>query len=58
MSKQIISIGNPVLSADTSTNPRQARAFCGIDVSAETLAVAVLTPDQPIEQREFANSAS
>jgi transposase len=62
MSKQIVSIGKSVSSSDTSTetstNPQQARVFCGIDVSRESLAVAVLTPDQPIEQREFANSAS
>jgi transposase len=32
--------------------------FCGIDVSAETLAVAVIEPDQPSVQREFANSPS
>jgi len=32
--------------------------FCGIDVSAATLAVAVQQQDQPVEQREFANSAA
>jgi len=40
------------------TDPQQANVFCGIDVSAETLAVAVLEQDQPLRQREFANSAS
>ena len=62
MSKQIVSIGKSPhssnTSTDTSTNSGQARVFCGIDVSRESLAVAVLAPDQPIEQREFANSAS
>jgi transposase len=32
--------------------------FCGVDVSAATLAVAVQQEEQPVEQREFANSAS
>jgi transposase len=32
--------------------------FCGIDVSAETLAVAVIEPDRQLQQREFANSPS
>jgi transposase len=31
--------------------------FCGIDVSAATLAVAVQQQEQPFEQREFDNSA-
>jgi transposase len=31
--------------------------FCGIDVSAASLAVAVLQEDQPAGQREFANTA-
>jgi transposase len=35
-----------------------ATVFCGIDVSAATLAVAVLEQDQPLLQREFANQAS
>jgi transposase len=58
MSKQTISISNSVPSSDTPTYPQQASVFCGIDVSRESLAVAVLRPDHPIEQREFANSAS
>ena len=41
-----------------STAPQQATVFCGIDVSAETLAVAVIDPDQPLQQREFANRSS
>jgi transposase len=36
----------------------QATVYCGIDVSAETLAVAVIEQDQPLQQREFANRAS
>ena len=35
-----------------------ATVFCGIDVSAATLAVAVIEQDQPFQQREFANRAS
>jgi transposase len=41
-----------------STNPQQTTVFCGIDVSAATLAVAVIEQDQPLQQREFANRAS
>jgi hypothetical protein len=32
--------------------------FCGIDVSAATLVVAVIEQDQPLQQREFTNQAS
>jgi len=32
--------------------------FCGIDVSASSLAVAVIEPDRAVGRREFANSAS
>ena len=35
-----------------------ATVFCGIDVSAATLAVAVIEQDQPLQQREFANRSS
>jgi transposase len=38
--------------------PKQATVFCGIDVSAQSLAVAVQQENQPIEQRELANTAS
>jgi len=34
------------------------RVFCGIDVSADTLAVAAIEPDQALRQRQFANSRS
>ena len=37
---------------------RSTMVFCGIDVSAATLSVAVQQEDQPVEQRELANSAS
>jgi transposase len=40
------------------SKPTQAMLFCGIDVSAATLAVAVQQQEQPLEQREFSNSAS
>ena len=40
------------------SSPTQAGVFCGIDVSAETLAVAVIQPDQAIQQREFSNRLS
>jgi transposase len=58
MSKQIVSTGKPDMLANKLTNPQQARVFCGIDVSAETLSVAVIEPDRPLQRREFANSAS
>ena len=35
--------------------PTEASVFCGIDVSAATLAVAVIEKDRLIQQREFAN---
>lgn len=38
--------------------PRTAMAYCGIDVAAATLAVAVQQPDQPMQQRAFSNSGS
>lgn len=36
----------------------QSTIFCGIDVSAGSLAVALIEPDQPLAQREFSNSSS
>jgi len=36
----------------------RAMVFCGVDVSAATLAVAVEQEGQPVEQREFANSTA
>jgi transposase len=35
-----------------------ATVFCGIDVSASSLSVALIEPDHAVTQREFANSAS
>lgn len=35
-----------------------ATVFCGIDVSAGVLSVALIVPDRPVCQREFPNSAS
>ena len=40
------------------SNPAQTMVFCGVDVSAATLAVAVQQADQPFEQREFDNHAT
>jgi transposase len=37
--------------------PQQAVVFCGIDVSAATLAVAVCLEDQRFEERVFDNTA-
>jgi transposase len=37
---------------------QQATVFCGIDVSARSLAVALIEPDGSLAQREFANSPS
>lgn len=36
----------------------QAMVFCGIDVSAASLAVAVIEPDGSLARREFSNTAS
>ena len=43
---------NKVFPASSST------VFCGIDVSARSLSVALIRPDGSVSQREFANSAS
>lgn len=51
-------MSKPTVPVSNSTIPFQASVFCGIDVSAESLAVAVLERDRPCAQREFANSAS
>jgi transposase len=40
------------------TQPRQAMVFCGIDVSAATLAIAVCLEDQRFEERIFDNTGS
>jgi transposase len=40
------------------SDPFQTTVFCGVDVSAATLAVAIQQDDQALEQREFANTAS
>jgi transposase len=40
------------------TYPRQVMVFCGIDVSAATLAVAVHQEDERFEERVFDNTAS
>jgi transposase len=39
-------------------NPLQPAVFCGVDVSAATLAVAIQQDGQPLEQREFGNNAA
>lgn len=57
MSKQNVSTRKVGVSATPSTYPQQASVFCGIDVSAETLAVVVIALDQPLQQREFTNSS-
>jgi transposase len=58
MSKQIVSMCKSAVSAKELAHPQQASVFCGIDVSAATLAVAVMGPDQPFDERQFANSRS
>jgi len=40
----------------SKSSPTSDKVFCGIDVSAETLAIAVLVPDQPWTEREFPNT--
>jgi transposase len=56
MNKQIVSIDAPGISGNKLIHPQQSSVFCGIDVSRETLAVAVIELDQPFVQREFANT--
>src|ERR1039458_9420163 len=58
MSKQIVSIDRSGISDNKLTHPQQASVFCGIDVSRQTLAVAIIALDQPFEQREFANTSA
>jgi len=55
MSKQVVSIGNAAVSSSKVIDPRHACVFCGMDFSAETLAAAVIDPDQPFEEREISN---
>jgi transposase len=43
---------------DKSVSTQQATVFCGIDVSAQSLAVALIGPEGALGQREFHNSAS
>ena len=40
------------------TSTSTSTLFCGIDVSARSLSVALIEPDHSVSQREFANSAS
>jgi transposase len=47
MSKQIVALGKPAISSEQYPHPQVKKLFCGIDVGAETLAVAVLEPDRP-----------
>jgi transposase len=58
MSKRNVSAVKPTASVNQSAHGDPARVFCGVDVSAETLAVAVLTREGAPQQREFSNTAS
>jgi transposase len=40
------------------TSTSTSTLFCGIDVSARSLSVALIEPDHSVSQREFANSTS
>jgi len=51
MSKQIVAVGQTGIS-------HVKKLFCGIDVGADTLAVAVMDWDHPCIEREFANTAT
>jgi transposase len=51
MSKQIVAVGQTGIS-------HVKKLFCGIDVGADTLAVAVMDWDHPCIQREFANTVT
>jgi len=53
MSKHIVALGQPAVS---SSDPQVKKLFCGIDVGAETLAIAVVELDRPCIQREFAKT--
>ena len=55
MSKLIVAASTPSVPPCNSTNLIEASVFCGIDVSAETLSVAVCEQGQGYELREFAN---
>jgi transposase len=51
-------MSKPIITTNNSTNLIEAILFCGIDVSAKTLSVAVSEQEQVFQQREFANSTS
>src|ERR1019366_2987537 len=57
MRKQTVPTAKSVIPTNPLPNPQQASVFCGIDVSAATLAVAVLALDQTLPQRIFDNTA-
>jgi len=58
MSKQIVALDEPAVSTDRHPDRRVAKLFCGIDIGAETLAIAVMELDHPCVQREFANTVN
>ena len=58
MNKPIVAASTPSVVISDPTNFMVASVFCGIDVSAETLSVAVCGQGQGYRQREFANRAS
>jgi transposase len=51
-------MSKPTVPVSTPAIPFQTRVFWGIDVSARSLAVAIVEQDRPCTQREFSNSAS
>jgi transposase len=58
MSKQPVSHLQRSSGTSRLADARLEKVFCGIDVSAKSLTVAVVGPDRGCGQREFANTAS
>ena len=58
MSKQIVALGKPAISSEQYPHPQVKKLFCGIDVGAEILAIAIIELDHPCVQREFANTVA
>src|SRR5450432_3137062 len=58
MSKQIVALGKPAVSTEKYPDRQVRKLFCGIDIGAETLAIAVMELDHPWVQREFANTVA
>ena len=58
MSKQIIALCKSTDSSQKYPAAQGKKLFCGIDVGAEILAIAIMELDRPCVQREFANTVA